>query len=48
MNNARANFAALVMDNLLYVYGGITMSHDHKAALVDIVVERFDPDMNSW
>lgn len=48
MKSARANFASLVIDNKIYVYGGISESKDHKPVLANPICEVYDPSNNSW
>ena len=48
MNNARANFAALEIKNMLYVYGGVMDSDQHKAKLVEKIIERYNPSEDKW
>lgn len=33
---------------MLYVYGGVMDSDEHKAKLVDKIVERYNPQTNEW
>ena len=52
MNNARANFALIVLDNLIYVFGGIKSKgkgkSSHVPSTVDIITERYDINTDSW
>ena len=49
MTSARANFAAVVAKNIVYVFGGIKgREGSHKPVLADPIVERYDPMGNQW
>lgn len=52
MKSARANFAHVVVDNLVYVIGGISGQGKGKKAhypkLAEPGIERYDPVQNSW
>ena len=52
MKSARANFACIVVDNLVYAFGGIqgrgTGESAHVPALATIVSERYDPQQDAW
>jgi N-acetylneuraminic acid mutarotase len=52
MNQARACFASLVVDNLIYVYGGIsgqgTGKEAHYPTIANPPVERYNPINDKW
>jgi len=52
MSNARANFALVVLDNLVYVFGGIKSKgkgkSSHVPSTVDIITERYDVNSDTW
>lgn len=49
MKNCRANFAAIVLDNLVYVYGGISGKKEvHHPVFANQVVERYSPNTKEW
>ena len=51
MKSARANFALTVIDNFVYVYGGIqnrgTGNEVHKP-ITATIAEKYDPITNIW
>jgi len=48
MSQGRCLFAATVLNNFIYVYGGIASSKNNKPTLVDKLVERYDVALNKW
>ena len=53
MNSRRANFCHVVLDNLVYVFGGISGSIDDKSGknapkMATINAERYDPVKDIW
>ena len=52
MQTARANFSHLVVDNLVFVFGGVSgngkRAESHCPVLSSPVVERYDPITNKW
>lgn len=52
MNSARANFAHVVLDNLVYVFGGIsgrgTGQAAHQPVLASVIAEKYDPAADKW
>lgn len=53
MQSARANFAFTVVDNLVYVFGGVggignTPESVHIPQLVSNMCERYDPKLDKW
>lgn len=53
MQSARANFAFAVVDNLVYVFGGVSGTGDgpdkaHIPQLVSNLCERYDPKLDKW
>jgi hypothetical protein len=48
MSQGRCLFAATVLGNFIYAYGGITSSKNNKPTLVDKLVERYDTAQNKW
>jgi N-acetylneuraminic acid mutarotase len=49
MQSKRAGFAALAIDNQIYVFGGIQgREGSHKPILTQVVVERYNPQANEW
>jgi N-acetylneuraminic acid mutarotase len=52
MNSARANFALIVLDNLVYVFGGITAKgkgkNHHIPSIVNDLTERYNPNNDVW
>ena len=52
MQCARSNFAMIALNNMVYVYGGISGAGDateaHHPVLAEIVIERYTPKIDSW
>lgn len=48
MTQGRCLFAATVLGNFIYAYGGITSSKKNKPTLADKLVERYDTVHNKW
>lgn len=52
MSAPRANFALTVLDNMVYVYGGISGTgqgkESHFPTLCQTIAERYNPNMNKW
>lgn len=52
MENQRANFAHIVLDKLVYVFGGIKSKGEKKNAhvpeIVNILTERYDINTDIW
>ena len=53
MNSRRANFCHIVLDNLVYVFGGIAGTVDEKKnshcpKMATINAERYDPQADVW
>lgn len=53
MNNRRANFCHLVLDNMVYIFGGISgqsneKKHEHVPKMPTVVAEKYDPVADSW
>lgn len=52
MNSARANFAHLVLDNIVYAFGGIsgkgTGDAKHQPTISSIIAEKYDPAADAW
>ena len=52
MNSPRANFASMVLDNFVYVFGGIQGRGEgeqaHVPNLATILAEKYDPATNQW
>lgn len=52
MKSPRANFALTTIDNMVYVYGGITARGDGKDShiphIATTVCERYDPKLDKW
>ena len=53
MKDSRANFAFTVVDNILYVFGGIggqgpTPETAHEPQMVNNLCEKYDPKTNVW
>jgi N-acetylneuraminic acid mutarotase len=52
MNAARANFAHVVLDNLVYVFGGISGRNaepeEHLPIITNTIAEKYDPVANNW
>jgi hypothetical protein len=52
MNSKRANFAHLVLDNFVYVFGGIAGKGEgeraHCPTLASILAEKYDPKIDKW
>lgn len=47
MHSKRANFAALVINNEVYVYGGIEGKEgSHKPLLTKTIIEKYSPNSN--
>lgn len=52
MKSKRANFAHIVMDNLVYVFGGISGTgegvNSHRPLMCSNPAERYDPKADKW
>jgi hypothetical protein len=52
MNSARANFAHLVLDNMVYAFGGIsgkgTGEAKHHPSVASTIAEKYDPVADAW
>lgn len=48
MTQGRCLFAATVLNNFIYVYGGIASSKKNMPTLVDKLIERYDVVQNKW
>jgi N-acetylneuraminic acid mutarotase len=52
MSTPRANFASIVIDNMVYVYGGIMGrgegKESHVPQIVNVLAEKYDPKLNKW
>lgn len=49
MKNKRAAFGAVVVNNEIYVFGGISGKEGtHKPILAQNVVEKYNPSTNEW
>ena len=49
MKNPRVNFAALVFNDLIYVFGGISgVQGTHNPILADPVIEQYSIAENKW
>lgn len=53
MSNRRANFCHLVLDNMVYVFGGISgqsseKNQEHVPKMPTVNAEKYDPVANTW
>ena len=52
MKSPRANFAHLVLDNYVYVFGGISgkgnAPEDHVPMISNIIAEKYDVNSDTW
>ena len=52
MQNKRSNFAHCLMDNMVYVFGGISgtdvKARTHYPVLAALNCERYDPKQDKW
>jgi len=52
MSAPRANFALTVLDNMVYVFGGISGTgsgkESHWPQLVQSITEKYNPNLNKW
>jgi len=48
MNCNRASFAHTVVENKVYVFGGLSGKHDNAPILADSAAEVYDPISDKW
>ena len=48
MHEARSNFAATVIDNFVYVFGGISGKTETHTPVIAKSIECYDPNTNLW
>jgi len=52
MNCARSNFAHLVLDNIVYAFGGISGKGSgdakHHPTVASTIAEKYDPAADAW